>query len=128
MKGNKLNGLILLCCGIMIIAAGLFIYFLAHQVYPVSDSPRVQDLNTLLNLFGKTGTALLVSVMGLVFVILGFRKLKTIFFVSFFLDKKRKEKNQGQQEWLRPFVRPAHGTILSISLPSKKLNRSSIFH
>ncbi len=77
MKGNKLNGFILLCCGLIITAAGLFIYFVAHSVYPNSDSPRVQDLNKLLNLLGKTGTAVLVSVTGLLFTILGFKKLKS---------------------------------------------------
>lgn len=75
MNRNKLNGFILLCCGLIIAAAGLFIYFFAHTVYPNSDSPRVQDLNKLLTLFGRTGTALLVSGIGLLFIILGIRKL-----------------------------------------------------
>lgn len=79
MKRNKRDGFILLCCGLVIIAAGLFIYAVVHSIYPNSDSSRVQDLNKLLTLFGKTGTAVLVSAVGLLFVILGLKKLNRKF-------------------------------------------------
>ena len=75
MKTNRSKAFILILIGLIIIGAGLYIYFAANIIYDDSGSSRVKDLNCLLKLFGKTGTAVLVSATGLVFTWIGLRKL-----------------------------------------------------
>jgi len=76
MKNRKAEGAIIIFCGLVCIAAGAFVYVTAHKIYPDSASSRVQDLNWLLERFGKTGTALLFAFPGLLAVYLGARKIK----------------------------------------------------
>lgn len=75
MKNKKAEGGIFIFCGLVCIAAGLFVYFTAHTIYPHSESSRVQDLNWLLKTFGKTGTALLFSAPGVIAIYAGVRRL-----------------------------------------------------
>lgn len=75
MKNKKAEGIILIICGLICIAAGLFVYFTAHTIYPASESSRVQDLNWLLETFGKTGTALLFSAPGVIAIYAGVKRL-----------------------------------------------------
>lgn len=65
-----------LLIGLILIAAGLYVYFVAHVIYPNSDSSRVHDMNWLLRYLGKTGVTILFSSIGLIYVILGIRKFK----------------------------------------------------
>ncbi|HQW84059.1 MAG TPA: hypothetical protein PK987_06360 [Ferruginibacter sp.] len=76
MKSKKVEALIFLFTGLIIISAGLYIYFAAHTIYPNSDSSRVQDLNWLLKKFGRAGTAILILATGIISVYWGIRRLK----------------------------------------------------
>ena len=76
MKNKKVEGGLLIISGLVIIGAAYFIYFYVDKTYPDSSSSRVQQLNGMLNTFGKTGTAVLLAVVGLVPVYFGFRKLR----------------------------------------------------
>lgn len=75
MINKKAEGGVLIFCGLICIAAGLFVYFTAHTIYPHSDSSRVQDLNWLLKTFGKAGTAGLFSAPGLIAIYAGVKRL-----------------------------------------------------
>lgn len=75
MKNKRTQAVILMLMGFIMIGAGLYIYFAADIIYDDSGSSRVKDLNRLLKLLGKTGTAVLVSATGLVFTWIGLRKL-----------------------------------------------------
>ena len=75
MKNRKLEGVIILLCGVICIGAGLYIYSTAHTIYPNSGSSRVQDLNWLLRNFGKTGTAILFALPGFIAVYIGLGKI-----------------------------------------------------
>jgi hypothetical protein len=74
LKNKKTEGIILIICGLICIAAGLFVYFTAHTIYPDSQSTRVQDLNWLLKTFGKTGTALLFALPGIIALYSGWKR------------------------------------------------------
>lgn len=76
MRNKKAEGAIIIFCGLVCIAAGAFVYLTAHKIYPDSDSSRVQDLNWLLKKFGKTGTAVLFAIPGLIAVSAGLWKMK----------------------------------------------------
>lgn len=76
MKREKVESIILIVIGLIIIASGLYIYFVANTIYPDTNSSRVRQLNWLLKNFGKNGTTILISIVGAFFVILGFRRLK----------------------------------------------------
>ncbi len=76
MKNRKAEGLLLIIAGLVIIGSAFFIYFYVDKTYPDSSSSRVQQLNWLLNTFGKTGTTALLAVVGLVPVYFGVRKLR----------------------------------------------------
>jgi hypothetical protein len=76
MKKKGIEGVVILFCGLVCLAGACFIYFTAHKIYPDTNSSRVRDLNWLLENFGKTGTAVLIAVPGLLAVLLGVRKLK----------------------------------------------------
>lgn len=76
MKSKKAEGLILIFCGLICIAAGLFVYFTAHTIYPESQSSRVQDLNWLLKTFGKTGTAVLFAIPGFIAFYSGWKRIR----------------------------------------------------
>ncbi len=56
----------ILFCGLVCIAAACYVYFVAHIIYSNSDSSRVQNLNRLLQTFGKTGTAIIFSIPGII--------------------------------------------------------------
>lgn len=75
MKNRKAEGIILIMLGTIIICSGLYVYFVAHTIYPNSSSSRVQDLNWLLKTFGKTGTAALFIFIGCLPVYWGIKKL-----------------------------------------------------
>lgn len=66
----------LIICGLICIAAGLFVCFTAHTIYPHSASSRVQDLNRLLKTFGKTGTAVLFAIPGFVALYFGWKRFR----------------------------------------------------
>lgn len=76
MRNKKIEALLLLISGFVIIVSALFIYFYIDKTYPDSDSSRVQHLNWWLNTFGKTGTAGLVALTGLVSLYFGLKKLR----------------------------------------------------
>lgn len=76
MEKRRVEAAIILFCGLVCIAAGCFVYFTAHKIYPDTDSSRVRDLNWLLENFGKTGTVLLLAFPGLMAIYVGARKLK----------------------------------------------------
>ncbi len=76
MKSDKFNGVALIITGLVVIGAGLFVYFIAHTIYPASPSTRVQNLNWLLRTFGKTTTASIFGVIGLLMIISGVRKIR----------------------------------------------------
>lgn len=76
MKSQKFNGIAMIVTGLVVIGAGLFIYFIAHTVYPDTPSTRVQNLNWLLKTFGKTTTASLFAIIGLLMIISGIRKTR----------------------------------------------------
>jgi hypothetical protein len=62
--------------GLVVIGAGLFVYYIAHITYPDSESSRVQVLNWLLKTFGKTTTASIFGAIGLLMIISGIRKFR----------------------------------------------------
>lgn len=76
MKSDKFNGGAMIVTGLLVIGAGLFIYFIAHTIYPDSPSTRVQNLNWLLKTFGKTTTASLIGIIGLLMIVWGIRKFR----------------------------------------------------
>ncbi len=76
MKNKKAEGAIIVFCGLVCIAAAAFVYFAVNKIYMDSGSSRVQDLNWLLERFGKTGTAVLFALPGLLAIYLGVRKIK----------------------------------------------------
>ena len=76
MKNKRMEGVIIILCGLVCIGAGVFVYFVAHTIYPDSDSSRVQDLNRLLKFFGKTGTALLLALPGLIALYAGWKRIR----------------------------------------------------
>jgi hypothetical protein len=76
MRNRKAEGAIIFFCGLVCIAAGAFVFFTANKIYPDSGSSRVQDLNWLLQKFGKTGTAVLFSVPGLWAIYAGGRRMR----------------------------------------------------
>lgn len=76
MKSDKFNGMALIITGLVVIGAGLFVYYIAHTIYPDSESTRVQYLNWLLKTFGKTTTASVFGIIGLWMIISGIRKIR----------------------------------------------------
>ncbi len=76
MKNKKAEGFIIIFCGLVCIAAGFFVYFIGNKIYPDAASSRVQHLNWLLDKFGKTGTAVLFAIPGLIAMYLGIGKMK----------------------------------------------------
>jgi len=76
MQNKKAEGAIIILCGLLCIAAAAFVYFIANKIYPDSGSSRVQDLNWLLQKFGKTGTSILLSVPGIWAIYAGGRKMR----------------------------------------------------
>ena len=76
MKNKKIEALLLLISGFAFIISALFIYFYIDKTFPDSDSSRVQHLNWWLNIFGKTGTAGLVALVGLATLYFGVRNLR----------------------------------------------------
>jgi len=77
MRNKKAEGVIILFCGLVCIAAACYIYFTAHTIYPDSDSSRVQDLNWLLKTFGKAGTAIIFAIPGLILLYAAIKKLRS---------------------------------------------------
>ena len=77
MRNKKGEAIIILVCGLVCIAAACYVYFVAHTIYSNSDSSRVQDLNRLLKTFGKTGTAILFVIPGLIAIYAGIKKLRS---------------------------------------------------
>jgi uncharacterized membrane-anchored protein YitT (DUF2179 family) len=75
MINRKTESILLILIGLIITGCGLYIYFVAHTIYPRSESSRVQDLNWLLKTFGKTGTAILFGLTGLIPVWVGIKKI-----------------------------------------------------
>lgn len=73
---KKAEAAILILVGLIIIGAGLFIYFVAHTIYPDSASSRVQRLNWLLKNLGRVPTSLLFIVIGCIPVLKGIKKLR----------------------------------------------------
>jgi len=76
MRNKNAEAIIILFCGLTCLAAACYIYFVAHTVHPDPDSSRVRHLNRLLNTFGKTGTAILVAIPGLIMIYAGVKKLR----------------------------------------------------
>ncbi len=76
MQNKRITGWITLLMGLLITGMALYVYFVAHTIYPHSDSTRVQDFNRLLRIFGRTGTALMLGLIGLGFVWSGGRIIK----------------------------------------------------
>ena len=76
MKNKKAEGIILIVCGLACIAAGVFVYLVAHKIYPDTDSLRVRDLNWMLTNFGRTGTAILFSIPGSILIYAGLKRWK----------------------------------------------------
>jgi len=74
MRNKKLEGGLLIISGLIIIGAAFYIYFFVDKTYPGSTSSRVQDLNWLLRTFGKTGTAVLFTVIGVIPLYFGGKK------------------------------------------------------
>jgi hypothetical protein len=77
MRNKKTEAIIIILCGLVCIAAACYVYFVAHTIYPNSDSSRVQDLNSLLKTFGKTGTAIIIAIPGLIAIYAGVKKLRS---------------------------------------------------
>jgi hypothetical protein len=77
MRNKKAEAIIIFLCGLVCIAAACYVYFVANTIYPNSDSSRVQDLNSLLNTFGKTGTAIIIAIPGLIAIYAGLKKLRS---------------------------------------------------
>jgi cytochrome c biogenesis factor len=75
MKNKKLEAFIFIITGLIIVACGLYIYFVSHTIYHDTDSSRGRDLNWLLKTFGRTGTTLLIGAIGFIPLYLGLRKL-----------------------------------------------------
>jgi hypothetical protein len=73
---KKRQAFLFILVGIIIICSGLYVYFVAHSLFPNSESSRVRDFNWLLKTFGKTGTAILFCLIGIILVYTGFRKLR----------------------------------------------------
>jgi hypothetical protein len=76
MRNEKAEATIIIFCGLVCIAVACYVYFVAHTIYPNSSSSRVQDLNWLLKTFGKTGTAILFTIPGLIAIYAGIKKLR----------------------------------------------------
>lgn len=75
MRYKKAEAIIITFCGAVCLAAACYVYFVAHTIYPNSDSSRLQDLNSLLKTFGKTGTAIVIAIPGLIAIYAGIKKL-----------------------------------------------------
>lgn len=75
-NNNTVQGILILFTGLIIISCSLYIYFVIDKSYPNSTSSRVQDLNWLLNTFGKTGTAILFAIPGLIAIYAAIKKLR----------------------------------------------------
>lgn len=75
MRNKKAEAIIIVLCGLVCIAAACYVHFVAHTIYPNSHSSRVQDLNSMLNTFGKTGTAIIIAMPGLIAIYAGIKKL-----------------------------------------------------
>lgn len=77
-KVNKLKGeaILIILTGLIIIGCGLYIYFVAHTIYPNPESRRVKELNWLLRNFGRLPTAAFVVLIGCISVFIGIGKLR----------------------------------------------------
>jgi len=71
----KFHTILLMITGLIIIACGLYIYFVAHTIYPDSTSSRVQNLNWLLRNFGRLPTTIIFVLIGCIFLFKGIGKL-----------------------------------------------------
>jgi len=71
---KKTEGFIRIITGLIIIGCGLYIYFVAHTIYPNSDSNRVQDLNWLLKTFGRLPLSIIICAIGVIPVYSGVKK------------------------------------------------------
>jgi uncharacterized membrane protein len=65
----------MIIAGLVIIGCGLYIYFVAHTIYPDSTSSRVQRLNWLLRNLGRVPTSLLFIFIGFIPVFSGIKRL-----------------------------------------------------
>ena len=77
MRNKKTEAIIIIFCGLVCITVAYYVYFVAHTIYTNSDSSRVQDLNRLLKTFGKTGTAIIIAIPGLIAIYAGIKKLSS---------------------------------------------------
>jgi hypothetical protein len=73
-KNKKIESILLIFSGLVITGSGLFIYFIVDTIYTNSGSSRVQQLNWLLRNLGRTPTALLICLAGLIPLYAGIRK------------------------------------------------------
>lgn len=76
MRSDKFNGIAMIVTGLVVMGVGIFVYFIAHTIYPDSPSTRVQNLNWLLKTFGKTATASVFGIIGILMIISGTRKFR----------------------------------------------------
>lgn len=74
MQKKKTEAVIIILCGLVCLAAACYVYFTAYTIYADSGSSRVQDLNRFLKTFGKTGTAIIIAIPGLIAVYAGLKK------------------------------------------------------
>jgi uncharacterized membrane-anchored protein YitT (DUF2179 family) len=72
---DSIEGLLIVLTGCIIISCSFYIFLIANTIYPTSHSSRVQNLNWLLSSFGKTGTAILVSIPGIIAIYWGAKKM-----------------------------------------------------
>ncbi len=77
MRNKKAVAVIIILCGLVCITAACYVYFAAHTIYSNSDSSSVQDLNRLLKTFGKTGTAIIFAIPGLIAVYAGVKRFRS---------------------------------------------------
>jgi hypothetical protein len=75
MRNKKTEAIIILCCGLICIAAALYVYLVAHTIHTDSDSSRILDLNRLLRTFGRRGTSILIAIPGLIMIYVSIKKL-----------------------------------------------------
>lgn len=62
------EGLILAATGATVVACGLYIYFVAHEVFPDTESSRLRDFNWLLEHLGRLPLSVLVCLIGAVMI------------------------------------------------------------
>ncbi|MGG9971823.1 hypothetical protein ACQ33O_08540 [Ferruginibacter sp. SUN002] len=73
MKNKRLEAVIILFCGLIVLAFAWFI-FAVYKPVGNTDSSRLEDLNSLINTIGKTPSTIIFALIGITICYLGISK------------------------------------------------------